>query len=85
MWNKLLKQLSLPESYISITLGFLVVLVAGILLYNNFSNPSKTEKAAETKYEESEIKEAINLPANYTVSAGDSLWKNRPEILQFRL
>jgi nucleoid-associated protein YgaU len=75
MWNKLLKQLSLPESYISITLGFLVVIVAGILLYNNFSKTKQSGQSAETKSEESKTQEEISFPATHTIAEGENLWQ----------
>lgn len=75
MWKKYLKQLNLPESYISITLGFLVVIVAGLLLYNYFSKnkPSDTtSKDAST--EEKRAVEIATLPTTHTVSENETLW-----------
>ncbi len=74
MFKKYLKQLSLPESYISITLGFLVVLVAGLLAYNYFS---KNKPATETSKEENSqqvSEEKKELPTTHTVVAGETLW-----------
>ena len=79
MWKKIRKKLDLPESYISITLGFLVILVAGILTYNNLVK-NKIQVTQNTplqiKNQSEEQKMAKNdLPSTYTVSAGDTLWK----------
>ena len=74
MWKQILKKLDFPESYISIALGFLVVLVAGILTYNYFSKNKITQSQEEIAKQE---KQAIpkDLPAKYTVKSSDSLWK----------
>ena len=76
IWKKLRQKLDLPESYISITLGFLVVLVAGILTYNYFvknqiRNSQETAKKAE---EQQKAAQQPSLPATYTVAEGDTLW-----------
>jgi len=76
MWKNLRKKLDLPESYISITLGFLVVLVAGILTYNYFVK-NQVQKIGNTQKqtEEEKIKAAKpELPATYTILPGDTLW-----------
>lgn len=76
MWKKLRKKLDLPESYISITLGFLVVLVVGILTYNFFVRRQVEQKKEEAKVEEGKKEEAVaELPTTYKVQAGDDLWK----------
>ena len=80
MWNQIRKKLDFPESYISITLGFLVVLVAGILTYNYFSKnqitQSQEEKAEqEEKTKQEELAKPKDLPAKYTVKTSDRLWK----------
>ena len=68
-----------PESYISITLGFLVVLVAGILTYNYFSKNQITFRQEQQKQEEAQKQQEqaklMELPAKYTVKASDNLWK----------
>lgn len=79
MWKKYLKQLSLPESYVSITLGFLVVLVAGILMYNYFSknkniqNQNSDQKEA-TQTEQIKKEENSSLPTTHKVAKGETLW-----------
>lgn len=75
MFKKYLKQLSLPESYISITLGFLVVIVAGLLTYNYFSKNRTTQTPeSEVVTENKTIQESTELPTNHTVVEGENLW-----------
>lgn len=80
MWKKMRQKLDLPESYISITLGFLVILVAGILTYNYFvknrtMTPSeKVEKIMEEQKTADGKTVVSTLPTSYTVAKGDSLW-----------
>lgn len=76
MWKKLRQKLDLPESYISITLGFLVVLVAGILTYNYFVKNQVNQAAVDQKKAEEQQKQEGKpiLPTTYTVVQGDSLW-----------
>src|SRR3990170_5831430 len=75
MWDKFKKKLDLPESYISITLGFLVVLVAGILTYNYFvKNQVKKVQENQTKAEEQQQIGKVELPTTYTIQTGDTLW-----------
>jgi nucleoid-associated protein YgaU len=66
----------LSESYISIGLGLLVVVVVGILLYNYFTQ--KNTKPTETTPDTSKITEEATMSAKpgstYTVVAGDTLW-----------
>jgi len=76
MWKKFLKDLDLPESFVSITLGFLVVIVAGLLLYNNFSR-GKQEKATTEQVNLQEIQQAKELsvlPTTHTVTTNENLW-----------
>lgn len=75
MWKKYLKQLSLPESYISITLGFLVVIVGGLLLYNYFNKNKQSESSVKEIVSEEKAKdEKVGLPATHTVAEGETLW-----------
>lgn len=74
MLKKYLKQLSLPESYISITLGFLVVLVAGLLAYNYFSQNNPAQPASNEVISTEKSEEKMELPTTHTVVAGETLW-----------
>lgn len=76
MWKKYLKQLNLPESYISITLGFLVIIVAGLLLYNNFikGKQFENELSQETKMEEKKQEISAALPLTHKVAENENLW-----------
>lgn len=73
MLNKYLKQLSLPESYISITLGFLVVVVGGLLAFNYFSKNKVGQQPSDTTSEQMQ-EEKLELPTSHTVVAGETLW-----------
>lgn len=82
MWRNYLKSLSFPESYISITLGFLVVIVGGLLIYNLLSKP-KSGTAPQTEnnvtYEEKKPdgengQQKTELPATHTVAVNETLW-----------
>ena len=77
-WKKYLKQLSFPESYISITLGFLVVIVAGLLFYNyiNKGTGIKTgdEKPDAVEKQREEKISNVSLPVTHTVLKDESLW-----------
>jgi len=74
MWKKFLKNLKLSESYISMALGFLVVLVIGVLLFNFFSGKGKPKVVPqETKTEEKQTL-PVSLPTTHTVVEGESLW-----------
>lgn len=76
MWKNIAKQLSLPESYISITLGFLVVIVAGLLAYNFFTQGKPAGESAQISQNETgnQTQEVAILPTSHTVSAGETLW-----------
>lgn len=75
MFKKYLKQLSLPESYISITLGFLVVLVAGLLAYNYFSKNRPGQPGAKEGVSQNQTsQEKMELPTTHTVVEGETLW-----------
>ena len=72
MWKKYLKNLNLPESYISITLGFLVVIVAGLLIYNNINRSRQgqvpTDEAAQT-----DQKVGLTTTTTHTVAVNETL------------
>ena len=71
MWNALKKSLNSPDSYVSLALGFAVVLVVGMIAYNYFK--TKTQPAAQTE-KQTEQASPVALPAKHTVKAGETLW-----------
>lgn len=78
--KSLLKKLKLNESTISMFLGFLVVIVIGMLVFNYFKSvnlPTEEEKKEKEEVslpETTEIK-LSELPSVYTVKEDDNLWK----------
>ena len=76
-WKHMRQKLDLPESYISITLGFLVVLVAGILSYNYFIKNQIQKTVDEKMQAQEELLRVgnVSLPTTYKVAPGDNLWK----------
>ena len=72
MWKKLMKELNITDSYVSMGLGLLVVLIVGVLLFNYFRGPQPsitpegetTEEAAGTE----------GMEGTHTVVAGETLW-----------
>ncbi len=71
MWNTLKKSLNSPDSYVSLALGFAVVLVVGMIAFNYFK--AKTQPAAQTS-KETEQTSPVALPAKHTVKTGETLW-----------
>uniref|UniRef100_A0A7C4M0Z0 LysM peptidoglycan-binding domain-containing protein n=1 Tax=candidate division CPR3 bacterium TaxID=2268181 RepID=A0A7C4M0Z0_UNCC3 len=76
MWKTYLKKLNFPESYVSITLGFLVIIVAGLLIYNNFTKTKKFEKELEQDITMEEKKQDVStlLPLTHKVAQNENLW-----------
>ncbi|MDD2823063.1 MAG: LysM peptidoglycan-binding domain-containing protein [Candidatus Daviesbacteria bacterium] len=73
--QKLQEQLKLDQSYLSLVLGLLIVVIAGILVFNYF----KTNKATigpSNQIEETAQADVTpdNLPGKYTVKNGDTLF-----------
>ncbi len=58
-----------PDSYVSLALGFAVVLVVGMIAFNYFK--AKTQPAAQTA---NETEQTAMTPGKYTVKAGETLW-----------
>jgi len=79
MFDQIIERLKKSESYVSMGLGILVVLVVGILIYRNFSQINRPKELVTTQSEE-EKKTAENSEAGktvqtqYTVLKGDDLW-----------
>jgi nucleoid-associated protein YgaU len=65
-----LKNIKLHESTVSTVLGFLVIVVVGLLVVNYFRNLD----SGETFPTGASTEEGNGRPESYTVAAGDSLW-----------
>ncbi|OGG13000.1 hypothetical protein A2773_00105 [Candidatus Gottesmanbacteria bacterium RIFCSPHIGHO2_01_FULL_39_10] len=83
MWKNFRKSLKLPEAYISMGLGLLVVIVSGMLVFNylrsNKSDSVSEETSSESLSQEkqggkAEPQPIIVLPTNHTVIGGETLW-----------
>lgn len=70
---KLDREEPLSESYISIGLGILVVVVVGILIYNFISQRGKTQPQPSPQTSE-EATTAARPGVTYKVQSGDTLW-----------
>lgn len=74
-WNKINQETQTNQSKLSMVLGALIILVAGVLIFNYF-NKSKQDlgPAQQTTKEEAADVSLENLPGNYTVKEGDTLF-----------
>lgn len=77
----LLKRFKLSEQNISMGLGVVVVVIVGSLLFNYFRSVNKVDKGTTSsaatesaKTEGAVIPVPTNLPADYVVQKGDTLW-----------
>lgn len=75
-----LSKITWSESYVSLLLGILVVLVAGVFIFMLFRNhkPHMTQSTSSTATvdnEKVEFLKQLNLPKKYTVVSGDDLVK----------
>jgi len=88
MNKKVVEKVKTAESTISMVLGVVVVVVAGIILFNYFKGFIKKQSEKETETITPTREEIFNeevekrtsafsgeLPAKYEVEKGDSLWK----------
>jgi len=75
--KKWLKKIKLNEPVISTALGGLVILVVGILIFNYFKAGQAGEIAVEEPEEAGRVEFAQEkeLPREYEVQQGESLWK----------
>ncbi|MBL7159115.1 LysM peptidoglycan-binding domain-containing protein [Candidatus Microgenomates bacterium] len=65
------------ESYISMALGLLVVIVVGVLIFNFFKAGTGEEKISEGEVitgEETEAESEASLPTTHKVVAGETTW-----------
>lgn len=76
MWNNLKQKLNLSENYISMLLGFLVVLVLGVFVFNIFKRGALfPEKAGETGSEGLSTQQVVIEPGQtHIVAKGETLW-----------
>jgi nucleoid-associated protein YgaU len=75
MWKKILDQLEFPESFVSLTLGFLVIIVGGLLIYNYFIKSKNIPGSTQEEKVEQKLEEkAATFPMSHTVSENENLW-----------
>lgn len=73
--QKLQEQLKLDQSYLSLILGLIIVLIAGILVFNYFKTNKPSLGPADLTNEAASIDVSPeNLPGKYTVKEGDTLF-----------
>lgn len=74
-WNKINEETQTNQSKLSMVLGALIILVAGVLIFNYF-NKSKQDlgPAQQTTKEETADVSPENLPGQYIVKEGDTLF-----------
>lgn len=72
MWNSIKKMFDSPDSYVSLALGFAVVLVIGMLSFNYFKG--KTQPAASVEQKEVQEEVPVALPLTHKVVKGETLW-----------
>lgn len=74
-WNKISEETQSKQSRLSLVLGALIILVAGVLVFNYF-NKSKQDlgPAQQTTKEETADVSPENLPGQYIVKEGDTLF-----------
>lgn len=70
------KELNLNQSYLSLVLGLLIVLVAGVLVFNYFKGNKDDLIPAQQAENENQTADVdpSNLPGKYTVKEGDTLY-----------
>lgn len=81
-WNEITKKLNSTESIVSLVLGIIVVLTAGILVVNFVRGRTvSVNKPATTQQEVVNVpgapvgeKVAVNLPTTHKVTEGEDLW-----------
>jgi len=79
MWKSIKESFESPDSYVSLALGFAVVLVVGMITVNYFKSvKSQLNSEAQKKAEISE--KAASLPMKYKVIEGDTLWSIAEEM-----
>lgn len=77
LFEKIQYDLQHNQSYLNLILGGLIVVVLGVLVYNYFNRPTTdlgTSQQTETLMEQSGDVSKDDLPGNYTVKEGDTLF-----------
>jgi nucleoid-associated protein YgaU len=72
--QRLLSQLQLDQSYLSLVLGLIIVIIAGFLVFNYFNNKPSLGPAQQSEEQAQMDVEPENLPGKYTVKEGDTLF-----------
>lgn len=73
--QRLSSQLQFDQSYLSLVLGLIIVVIAGFLVFNYFNKSKPTLGPAQQSEEQSQTDvEPANLPGKYTVREGDTLF-----------
>lgn len=75
LFQKLIAEMQLDQSYLSLVLGLIVVLISGYLVINYFkSNKPDLGPAQQSETQVEADVTPENLPGNYTVKEGDTLF-----------
>lgn len=76
LFQKLIAEIQLDQSYLSLVLGLIVVLISGYLVINYFkSNKPDLGPAQQSETQVQANVTPENLPGNYTVKEGDTLFE----------
>lgn len=73
-WEKISEQTQSNQSKLSLVLGALIILVAGVLVFNYFNRQKQELGPAQTTTEGQQDVSPENLPGKYTVKEGDTLF-----------
>lgn len=77
LFEKLSASFQKNQSFFNVVLGGLIVVVLGVLLFNYFNRPDEDLAGPAQQTEMTETSEDVakeNLPGNYTVKQGDTLF-----------
>lgn len=72
-WNKISQETQSNQSKVSMVLGALIILVAGILVFNYFNKSREDLGPAQQTGQEEDVSPG-NLPGKYKVKEGDTLF-----------
>lgn len=75
MFQRLQSQIQLDQSYLSLALGLVIVLIAGFLVFNYFKGNKATLGPAQQTADQNQADvKPENLPGKYTVKEDDTLF-----------